>query len=184
MGFAHRRRRFVMAKPVTITVQRAVNSNGFLFIKEVYTMACFLVPAAEAVVSAAVTKKISHDEACEIENLNGTEVKVYDEAHRIPFSHKLKWLTKLLAGGAVLLAFEHVWHGEVTAFFPFLTAMADPADRAEMFHEMGTVGVSMALLITAVWVGMVLVSNAIERKAVSEFKPETVKIAEKDSTQK
>ena len=27
MGFAHRRRRFVMAKPVTITVQRAVNSN-------------------------------------------------------------------------------------------------------------------------------------------------------------
>ncbi len=29
MGFAHRRRRFVMAKPVTITVQRAVNSNDF-----------------------------------------------------------------------------------------------------------------------------------------------------------
>ena len=27
MGFAHRRRRFIMAKPVTITVQRAVNSN-------------------------------------------------------------------------------------------------------------------------------------------------------------
>ncbi len=27
MGFAHRRRRFVMAKPVTITLPRAVNSN-------------------------------------------------------------------------------------------------------------------------------------------------------------
>ncbi|MBQ1525998.1 MAG: hypothetical protein IIZ75_02610, partial [Lachnospiraceae bacterium] len=28
MGFAHRRRRFLMAKPVTITAQKAVNSNG------------------------------------------------------------------------------------------------------------------------------------------------------------
>ena len=27
MGFAHRRRRFLMAKPVTITAQKAVNSN-------------------------------------------------------------------------------------------------------------------------------------------------------------
>ena len=31
MGFAHRRRRFIMAKPVTITVQRAVNSNDNSF---------------------------------------------------------------------------------------------------------------------------------------------------------
>ena len=147
-------------------------------------MACFLVPAAEAVVSAAITKKVSHDEAHEIENLNGTEVKVYDEAHRIPFSDKLKWLTKLLAGGSVLLAFEHIWHGEVTAFFPFLTAMGDPADRAEMLNEMGTVGVSMALLITAVWGGMVLVSNAMEKKAVSQFKAEPAKAIKKDDFDK
>ena len=147
-------------------------------------MACFLVPAAEAVVSAAITKKVSHDEAHEIENLNGTEAKVYDEAHRIPFSDKLKWLTKLLAGGSVLLAFEHIWHGEVTAFFPFLTAMGDPADRAEMLNEMGTVGVSMALLITAVWGGMVLVSNAMEKKAVSQFKAGPAKEIAKDDFDK
>ena len=147
-------------------------------------MACFLVPAAEAVVSVAITKKVSHDEVHEIENLNGTEVKVYDEAHRIPFSDKLKWLTKLLAGGSVLLAFEHIWHGEVTAFFPFLTAMGDPADRAEMLNEMGTVGVSMALLITAVWGGMVLVSNAMEKKAVSQFKAGPAKEIAKDDFDK
>ena len=29
MGFAHRRRRFIMAKPVTITAQKAVNSNSY-----------------------------------------------------------------------------------------------------------------------------------------------------------
>ncbi len=135
-------------------------------------MACFLVPGAEAVVSAVVAKSVKKKEEHEIADLQGTEVKVYDEAHRIPFSQKLGWLTKLLAGGAVLLAFEHIWHGEVTPFFPFLTAMGDPADRAEMFHEMGTVGVMMAVLITAVWIGMVLISNAIERKAISQYRLE------------
>ena len=132
-------------------------------------MACFLVPAAEAAVSAAVNKGIKNREEHRIENLKEGEVLVYDEAHRIPFSQKLSWLTKLLSGGSVLLMFEHIWHGEVTPFFPFLTAMSDPADKAEMFHEMGTVGVSMALIITAVWIGMVLVSNAIERRAIRSF---------------
>ncbi len=130
-------------------------------------MACFLVPAAEAVVSAAVTKCVKNNEEHEIEGLKGTEGKVYDEAHRIPFSQKLSWLTKLLTGGSVLLAFEHIWHGEVTMYFPFLTAMSDPQAKAEMLNEMGTVGVAMTLLTTAVWGGMVLVSNAIERRAVS-----------------
>lgn len=83
-----------------------------------------------------------------------------------------------------MLAFEHIWHGEVTAFFPFLTAMGDPADRAEMLNEMGTVGVSMALLITAVWGGMVLVSNAMEKKAVSQFKAEPAKAITKDDFDK
>ncbi len=144
----------------------------YLCNKEEKKMACFLVPAAEAVVSAAVTKGVKNKEENQIAELKGTEMKVYDEAHRIPFSDKLKWLTKLLTGGSVLLAFEHIWHGEVSLFFPFLTAMADPADKAEMLHELGTVGVSMALLITAVWGGMVLVSNALERKAISAYRLE------------
>ena len=79
----------------------------------------------------------------------------------------------MLMGGAVLLAFEHVWHGEVTPWFPFLTAMSDPGDAAEMFHEMATVGVCMALLITAVWGVMCVAANAIVKKpeaAVQETK--------------
>ena len=144
-------------------------------------MACFLVPGAEALVSAVVTKNIKKKEDNEIADLKGTEIKVYDEAHRIPFSQKLGWLTKLLGGGSVLLAFEHVWHGEVTPFFPFLTAMSDPAERVEMFHEMGTVGVMMAVLITAVWGGMVLVSNAMERKAISQYKLEAKEAKAEDN---
>ena len=72
----------------------------------------------------------------------------------------------MLWGGAILLAFEHVWHGEVTPWFPFLTAMNDPTDTAEMLHEMATVGVLMAVIITAVWACMVLVTNAMEKKAL------------------
>ena len=84
---------------------------------------------------------------------------------KIPFSRKLKWLTNLLWGGSFLLAYEHLWHGEIVPWFPFLTAAADPSDAAVMLHEMATIGVSMAILVTAVWVVMLLVSGAAVRKA-------------------
>lgn len=122
-------------------------------------MACFLVSAAEAVIVTAVEKA---EEKKEVQKaMAGTKEA---EVTAIPFSRKLKWLTYMLWGGAVLLAFEHVWHGEVVPWFPFLTAMSDPADAAEMFHEMATVGVSMALLITAVWIGMCIAANAIVKR--------------------
>ena len=70
------------------------------------------------------------------------------------------------------MAFEHVWHGEVTPWFPFLTAASNPADAAEMLHEMATAGVAMACLVTAVWIGMVLVTGAMEKKML-KAKPST-----------
>ncbi|MBQ1526530.1 MAG: hypothetical protein IIZ75_05305, partial [Lachnospiraceae bacterium] len=39
MGFAHRRRRFLMAKPVTITAQKAVNSNGQMLFRHGFVSA-------------------------------------------------------------------------------------------------------------------------------------------------
>ena len=85
---------------------------------------------------------------------------------KIPFSRKLKWLNNLLWGGSALLAFEHVWHGEVVPWFPFLTAAGDPVDAAEMLQEMSTAGVAMAALVTVAWLGLVAVSSAIEKKAL------------------
>ena len=88
---------------------------------------------------------------------------------KIPFSRKQSWITNHLWGGAGLLAFEHVWHGEVTPYFPFLTAASNPQDTAAMLHEMSTVGVSMAALITIVWVGMLAAVKAVEnRPSVTE----------------
>ena len=91
----------------------------------------------------------------------------------IPWSRKLKWLTYMLWGGAVLLAFEHIWHGEVVPWFPFLTAMSDPADAAEMFHEMATVGVAMAGLITVVWIAMCIAASAIAKRPAKAPKQKT-----------
>ena len=106
-------------------------------------MACFVVPAAEA------------------EKHGGA----HGTMEGMSFVNKLKWLTNMLWGGALLLLFEHVWHGEVVPFFPFLTAMESPASTAAMLWEMATTGLLMAGLITLVWVGMVLVTNAMEKNA-------------------
>ena len=126
-------------------------------------MACFLVSAAEAVVVKGIEK---HEETVEQEKIEKNEAPA--EPERIPWSRKLKWLSYMLWGGVVLLAFEHVWHGEVVPWFPFLTAMNDPADTSEMLHEMATIGVTMAVLITVTWLAMCKVSDIImSRKNVA-----------------
>ena len=122
-------------------------------------MACFLVPAAEAVAATAIKKVEEKKETGMTENI--TEIS---EEVTIPWSRKLQWLTYMLWGGTILLAFEHIWHGEVVPWFPFLTAMSNPADAAEMFHEMATVGVVMAILITVVWIGMCAAADAIMKR--------------------
>ena len=122
-------------------------------------MACFTVPAAEAIITTIATK------AAEKNDEKHTESSESEKVTRVPFSRKLRWLGNLLWGGSALLAFEHVWHGEVVPWFPFLTAASDPADAAEMLHEMSTVGVTMALLVTAVWGCMLGVTSMMEKKA-------------------
>ena len=87
---------------------------------------------------------------------------------QISFSQKISWLNKMLWGGSALLAFEHLWHGEIAPWFPFLTAMDNQKDMIEMFHEMGTTGVAMAALVTFVWVGMVMISNFMEKEYGNE----------------
>lgn len=129
-------------------------------------MGCFMVPAAEAVITTVVTKVVESKEKApetmEIQ-LDGINLETVE---KIPFSRKMKWLNNLLWGGSALLAFEHIWHGEVIAQFPFLTAAANPTDAVQMLREMATAGVSMSALVTVVWLGMVAVASAIEKKAL------------------
>lgn len=124
-------------------------------------MACFLVPAAEAVVATIATKVIKNKEDQALTVSSGDKLEVPE---KLPFSRKLKWLTNLLWGGSALLAFEHIWHGEVVPWFPFLSAAANPEDAAGMLHEMATAGVAMAVLVTAIWLVMLGVAKAIEKR--------------------
>ena len=127
-------------------------------------MACFIVPAAEEVIATIAAKVIKKKEKENQKISIESEIKEAVKTERIQFSRKLKWLTNLLWGGSVLLAFEHLWHGVIVPWFPFLTAAGDPESTAEMLREMATAGVSMALLITVVWGIMLLAVHSFERK--------------------
>ncbi|SET38285.1 MULTISPECIES: hypothetical protein [Pseudobutyrivibrio] len=122
-------------------------------------MACFTVPAGEAVVTTIIKKRMEKQ---------GTEK--HEDNMAVPMTRKLKWLSNLLWGGSALLAFEHVWHGEVQPFFPFLTAMSNPEDTQEMLHEIATVGVSMAVLVTVIWIGMCVTADMIVKRPISTMK--------------
>jgi hypothetical protein len=120
-------------------------------------MACFLAPMTEAVVVSIIKKGTEKKESAE-----GIEKS------RSAFSTKLGWLSKMLWGGSLLLAVEHVWHGEVVPWFPFLTAMNNPADIKPMLHEIATTGVSMALLVTAVWCVMLAAAKYMESRTSTQ----------------
>ena len=87
-------------------------------------MACFTAPLAQALVVTAA-KSACKDRTAKSAN---------------PFVRRLGWLQKMLFGGSFLLAIEHVWHGEITWRYPFLTAVKD-GNTADMLHEIATLGV-------------------------------------------
>ncbi len=124
-------------------------------------MACFVVTAAEAVITTVAQKVLHKTGMTSAENENSIAVK---------FSEKLGLLNKLLWGGSALLCFEHIWHGEIVPFFPFLTAAQTPESAAAMLNEMAVSGTAMAVLITGVWAVIVTAGSVIVRKADKEEK--------------
>lgn len=136
-------------------------------------MACFLVSTAEAIVVTVAAKAAKNSEmkaeSVRLEKKAAVETK---QEKVLPWSKKLMILAQLLWGGAFLLCFEHIWHGEVVPWFPFLTAMNDPGDTAEMLHEMGTIGVTMAVIVTVTWAIMMFVADRIIQRPDAE--PEKV----------
>lgn len=127
----------------------SIHKSGLLF-SFGGIMACFLVPLGEAVV-LTVAKKLAFKK-------NADSV----------IKARLGNLEKMLYGGSFLLAIEHIYHGEVVLYPPFLTAMKNPEDIPEMLHEMATVGVSMAVVVTAVWGFAELTAHFIRRKSKNQ----------------
>ncbi len=108
-------------------------------------MACFLVPLGEAVV-LTVAKKLAFKKKAD------SVIKA-----------RLGNLEKMLYGGSFLLALEHVYHGEVVFYPPFLTAMKNPEDIPEMLHEMATIGLSMAVAVPVIWGILTLIEAKISK---------------------
>ena len=113
-------------------------------------MACFTVPLATAVAASAAKSALPVS------------------ARSNPFVARLGWLGRMMFGGSFLLAIEHIYHGEIIFTPPFLTAVKD-GNTAGMLHEMATRGVAMAVLLVAVWVGMVSVAVWRERAAAAQL---------------
>ena len=112
-------------------------------------MACFTAPLVAAIAAGAVRRV----------------AKKNDDGNRetIGWAAKLGWLEKLSFGGCALLAFEHIWHGEIIFQFPFLTGVKN-GETAEVLKEIATVGGAMTALILVIWVGMLIVSARIAKR--------------------
>ena len=129
-------------------------------------MACFLAPAALAVATTVAQKVVERKEK-EAGSVGETVSRSGGK-----WTQRLRWLNTMLWGGVILLALEHVWHGEVVPWPPFLTAMETPGEVGPMLHELATYGVTMAVVVTAVWAVMVVVAELRAKAAnVSGVEP-------------
>lgn len=137
-------------------------------------MACFLVSGGEAIVVTAVRAAVKKSEQKKgIVDEKGQQLTDPAE-HGICWTRKLGWLMNMLWGGVILLCIEHMWHGEVVPFPPFLTAMNDPSEIPVMLGEMGTVGVGMAVLVTVTWLIVTFVADIVVKRNAA---PESAKEA-------
>ncbi|MDO4850897.1 MAG: hypothetical protein Q4A93_03455 [Actinomycetota bacterium] len=137
-------------------------------------MACFLVSGAEGIVVGAVRHAVKKREIAKgVIDEEGNQL-VDASTHGICWYRKLGWLLNMLWGGVLLLAIEHIWHGEVVLWPPFLTAMQTPDEIPVMLHEMATVGVSMAVLVTVVWVVATLVVDHVVKRSARYTQNTTV----------
>lgn len=123
-------------------------------------MACFLVPMAEAVITDLIIRKMGEGSARSeksAETLFGyTPVTTFSVG-----THEFKWLSQLLWGVSLILMLEHLWTGEVTLTFPFLTALSSPEDTMVMLDEIATNGVTTAVITTLIWFATVILSRKV-----------------------
>ena len=69
------------------------------------------------------------------------------------------WLNAILWGAVVMLMVEHVAHGEITPYPPFLTA-----GIFEVLPEIVAVGIPMATASTLLWASLVVANELMTRK--------------------
>ncbi len=81
-----------------------------------------------------------------------------------PKKMHIDWLNMILWGAVIMLAVEHVAHGEIIPYPPFLTA-----GLPEVIPEMMAVGVPMTIFSTSTWGAIVIVNEVVIPKKVMEL---------------
>ena len=124
-------------------------------------MACFVVSAAAAIGVGAAKYIVKHHE--KKNELVVKEPQEYKFGSEVKWSKKLTYLELMLWSGSFVLAGEHLLHGEVSPYPPFLTAAGEgPEAVTEMLTEMGTVGVAMLASLCFVWAAGVLLVDFLK----------------------
>ena len=124
-------------------------------------MACFVVSAVAAIGVGAAKYIVKHHE--KKNELKVEEPKEYKFGSEVKWSKKLTYLELMLWSGSFVLAGEHLLHGEVSPYPPFLTAAGEgPEAVTEMLTEMGTVGVAMLASLCFVWAAGVLLVDFLK----------------------
>ncbi len=75
----------------------------------------------------------------------------------VPERYHMKWLSVMIWGSVLALTVEHIWHGEIVPYFPFLTAGA-----SEVLTEIAVIGVPMLLAVVGIWAAAVYAVNKWE----------------------
>jgi len=123
-------------------------------------MACFTVTAVAAIGVGVARHIVKHNE-----KKNALEPKEYKFGSDVKWSKKLGYLELAMWAGSFLLAGEHVLHGEVTPYPPFLTAAGEGEEAVmEMLQEMGTIGVAMLGILVVAWLAGVLIVDWFKYK--------------------
>jgi hypothetical protein len=98
-------------------------------------MACLIAPATAAIITTAAGKKI-------------------------PASYHAGWLVMMLWGGVLMLVVDHLMTGEIVPYPPFFTTGIE-----KIMSEVLLIGVPMTLTVTAVWIGMLILSSKVRKTA-------------------
>ena len=106
-------------------------------------MACFLVPMTLGIITILARKTF-------------------------PKKMHIDWLNMILWGAVIMLAVEHIAHGEIIPYPPFLTA-----GLLEVIPEVMAVGVPMTIFSTSAWGTMVVINEIVMSKKVMEVKAQT-----------
>ena len=97
-------------------------------------MACFLIPMSLGIITTLL-------------------------ARFFPKRWNINWLNAILWGAVMMLMVEHVAHGEIIPYPPFLTS-----GILEIMPEMLSVGIPMAVFSASLWASMVAVNELMIRK--------------------